>query len=104
MQTAVYTINWTSLEGNLFGDTEGIDVAASLDRFYDMALDALVAELHTPINLDRQHASGSTGRPEFEVLPISDEDWNDDVQDAMAEQCEQIVSRIYEDGDWYVTE
>lgn len=93
-------IEWETSSGNLWAGSEevdGIDLAASAERYYQMALDALAAAYPTAeIAIEAQGAVGyERGFSVFADHGIDDE--------GVREHCKEIAGKVFSDGDWYVT-
>jgi hypothetical protein len=90
-------IEWETNSGNLWtGSEEGIDLAASADRYYEMMLAALSDAYSTAeIAIEAEGAVGyERGFSVFADSGIDDE--------AVREHCQAIMQRVFENGEWYV--
>src|SRR5688500_13486771 len=97
---STYEIHWQSNDGNLWGaDQDGVDVAASENRYYDQVMDAIQgAYPDVPIRLQRQGAIGYDRG--FEVIGIVPEEDGD--EEAIVEHCSYLAQQVFELGLWYV--
>lgn len=97
------TIEYTQSESALFGygdeTREGVDVAASIDRYTDLLLDALTSAYpDARVTVD---TSDMDGGGKLRINGWSEADTNGDLRDEFT-VVQQIASDLWTDGAWVV--
>jgi len=93
------------LGGNLFGGEgeEGIDREGSVRRYAELCREALVENYpgaDIQVTYDSPNVQGSGGRTE--VVPAGEDPESFQQAEAEKDGLDAILSRVFEDGNWYV--